>query len=224
MGTEMARALAGINALTAIDLIAVAVFAMTGALTASRKQLDIVAFVWLGVVTGVGGGTLRDLLLGVPVFWVQQPLFVVLSAVVSALVFFVAHVPQSRYRVLLWLDAVGLAFVSVAGAEKALAAGVGPAIAVVMGVITAAVGGILRDVLGQEPSILLKKEIYITAALLGAVSYVAALGVGSSTLVAQILGIGLAFALRALAINRAWSLPTYRARPGRTPEEIERLF
>jgi hypothetical protein len=76
MATEFARALASMHALTAIDLIAVAVFAITGALTASRKQLDIVAFIWLGVVTGVGGGTLRDLLLGVPVFWVQQPAFV----------------------------------------------------------------------------------------------------------------------------------------------------
>jgi uncharacterized membrane protein YeiH len=223
MAIEIARVFSAMTALTAIDLIAVAVFAITGALTASRKQLDIVAFVWLGVVTGVGGGTLRDLLLGVPVFWIQQPVFVVLSAAVAALVFFVAHVPQSRYRVLLWLDAVGLAFVSVAGAEKALAAGVGPTIAVVMGVITAAVGGIVRDVLGQEPSILLKKEIYITAALLGAVSYVAALGVGASTPVAQMLGIGLAFALRALAITRGWSLPTYRARRGRTAEELERL-
>jgi uncharacterized membrane protein YeiH len=212
-----------LNTLTAIDLIAVAVFAITGALTASRKQLDIVAFVWLGVVTGVGGGTLRDLLLGVPVFWVLQPVYVVLSAVVSALVFFVAHVPQSRYRVLLWLDAVGLAFVSVAGAEKALAAGVGPTIAVVMGVITAAVGGIVRDVLGQEPSILLKKEIYITAALTGAAVYVAALGFGASTLIAQVFGIGLAFALRALAIRRGWSLPTYRTRRGRTAEELETL-
>jgi uncharacterized membrane protein YeiH len=223
MGIEVARALAAMNALAAIDLIAVAVFAVTGALTASRKQLDIVAFVWLGVVTGVGGGTLRDLLLGLPVFWVKQPVFVLVSAVVSALVFFVAHVPQSRYRVLLWLDAVGLAFVSVAGAEKALAAGVGPAIAVVMGIITAAVGGIVRDVLGQEPSILLKKEIYITAALLGAVAYVAAIGAGAPNTVAQVIGIGLAFGLRALAIRRGWSLPTYRPRPGRTTDEIDQL-
>jgi uncharacterized membrane protein YeiH len=223
MATEFARAFASMHALTAIDLISVAVFAITGALTASRKQLDIVAFVWLGVVTGVGGGTLRDLLLGVPVFWVQQPVYVLLSAAVAALVFFIAHVPQSRYRVLLWLDAVGLAFVSVAGAEKALAAGAGPTIAVVMGVITAAVGGIVRDVLGQEPSILLKKEIYITAALLGAVAYVAALGAGTTTLLAQMIGIGLAFGLRALAISRGWSLPTYRTRAGRTAAEIERL-
>ncbi len=223
MATEFARALASMHALTAIDLIAVAVFAITGALTASRKQLDIVAFVWLGVVTGVGGGTLRDLLLGVPVFWVQQPIYVLLSAAVAALVFFVAHVPQSRYRVLLWLDAVGLAFVTVAGAEKALAAGAGPTIAVVMGVITAAVGGIVRDVLGQEPSILLKKEIYITAALLGAVAYVAALGAGTTNLLAQVIGIALAFGLRALAITRGWSLPTYRTRAGRTAAEIERL-
>ncbi len=223
MVTEVVQVFALLQTLPAVDLIAVAVFAITGALTASRKQLDIVAFIWLGVVTGVGGGTLRDMLLGLPVFWVQQPAFVVVSALVSALVFFVAHIPQSRYRVLLWLDAVGLAFVAVAGAEKALSAGAGPTIAVVMGIITAAVGGIVRDVLGQEPSILLKKEIYITAALLGAVAYVAALGAGTSSPVAQAIGIGLAFVLRALAIIRGWSLPTYRARAGRSAAEIERL-
>jgi uncharacterized membrane protein YeiH len=129
-------------------------------------------------------------------------------------------VPQSRYRLLLWLDAVGLAFVAVAGAEKGLAAGAGASVAIVMGVITAAVGGIIRDVLGQEPSILLKKEIYVTAAMLGAVGYVAALAAGVPGVLAQIVGIGLAFALRALAIARGWSLPTYRPRPGRTSAEI----
>ena len=227
MATDVAgnvsSALDALHALPLIDLIAVAVFAVTGALTASRKQLDVVAFVWLGVVTGVGGGTLRDLLLGVPVFWINQPAFVVVSTAASVMVFLLAHLPLSRYRVILWLDAVGLAFVAVAGAEKALAAGAGATIAVVMGVITAAVGGIVRDVLGQEPSILLRKEIYITAALLGAVTYVLALGLGSTQVVAQTLGIALAFSLRALAIVRGWSLPTYRARQGRTEAEIEEL-
>jgi uncharacterized membrane protein YeiH len=220
MAIEVARAFA---ALPVIDLVAVAVFAVTGALTASRKEMDIIGFIWLGVVTGVGGGTLRDLLLGLPVFWVREPAFVLVSAAVAALVYFVAHIPQSRYRVLLWLDAVGLAFVAVAGAEKALAAGAGATIAVVMGVITAAVGGIVRDVLGQEPSIILKREIYVTAALLGAVAYVAALGVGATPVAAQALGIALAFGLRALAIARGWSFPTYRARPGRTEDEIDKL-
>ncbi len=111
----------------------------------------------------------------------------------------------------------------VVGAEKGLAAGAGATVAIVMGVITAAVGGIVRDVLGQEPSILLKKEIYVTAALLGAVVYVGVLATGASVPVAQAAGIGFAFALRAMAIIRGWSLPTYRARPGRTSAEIDRL-
>jgi uncharacterized membrane protein YeiH len=223
MATDHQSILHVLQSLPLIDLIAVAVFAVTGALTASRKQLDVVAFVWLGVVTGVGGGTLRDLLLGVPVFWIRQPAFVLVSTAASVLVFFFAHMPLSRYRVILWLDAVGLAFVAVAGAEKALTAGAGATIAVVMGVITAVVGGIVRDVLGQEPSILLRKEIYITAALLGAVTYVLALGLGGTQALAQMLGIASAFVLRALAIVRGWSLPTYRARPGRTEAEIDKL-
>jgi uncharacterized membrane protein YeiH len=223
MATDFTGIAALFHGLPLIDLVAVAVFAVTGALTASRKQMDIIGFVWLGVITGVGGGTLRDLLLGVPVFWVREPAYVLVSAAVSALVFFTAHVPQSRYRVVLWLDAVGLAFVAVGGAEKGLAAGAGATIAVVMGVITAAVGGIIRDVLGQEPSIILRKEIYVSAALLGAMGYVAALGLGAAAIVAQAVGIGLAFGLRALALTRGWSFPTYRARPGRSEAEIEKL-
>lgn len=117
----------------ALDWFGIAVFAVTGALVASRKQMDIFGFALLGTVTGVGGGTIRDVLLGaLPVFWVQQPAYVLTCVAVSTLVFFFAHVPQSRYRVLLWLDAAGLALFAVLGAEKALAAGAGPVVAVFM--------------------------------------------------------------------------------------------
>lgn len=101
-----------------MDLIAVAVFAVTGALVASRKEMDIVGFMWLGIVTGIGGGTVRDLILDVPVFWIKQPAYVVTCAAASVLVYFTAHLLHSRYRVILWLDAVGLAMVTVAGTAK----------------------------------------------------------------------------------------------------------
>lgn len=201
--------------LLAFDFAAVAVFAITGALTASRKQLDIIGFVWLAIVTGVGGGTVRDLLLAQPVFWIGTPVYILIAAAAAVLVYFTAHIPSSRYRLILWLDAVGLAFVTVLGAEKALVAGASPVIAVVMGTITASLGGIIRDVLGHEPSILLKKEIYISAALAGSVVYVAALGVGAPAPLAAIVAALSAFALRAGAIILGWTLPTYRARPGR---------
>jgi uncharacterized membrane protein YeiH len=206
---------------TAVDLSAAVVFAITGALVASRKQMDVVAFMWLGVVTGIGGGTVRDLLLGVPVFWVRDPSPVIACIVASVLVHFTAHLLLSRYRLLLWLDALGLALVTIAGTAKGLDAGAGPVVAVVMGVITAAVGGILRDVIGQEPSIILKREIYVTASVAGAVVYVLAIGGGLGKVTAAVAGFVVAFAVRALAIWFGWTLPAYRARAGRTPEEID---
>ncbi len=207
---------------TAVDLSAAVVFAITGALVASRKQMDVVAFMWLGVVTGIGGGTVRDLLLGVPVFWVSDPLPVIACLVASVIVHFTAHLVMSRYRLLLWLDALGLALVTIAGTAKGLDAGAGPIVAVVMGVITAAVGGIIRDIIGQEPSVILKREIYVTASVAGAIAYVLLMGGGAGKAVAAILGFAIAFSVRAAAIVYGWTLPAYRARAGRTPEEIER--
>ena len=201
--------------IVAVDYVAVAVFAVTGALVASRKQLDIIGFLWLAIVTGVGGGTVRDLLLDLPVFWIKNPGYIVVAAAAAILVYLTAHMPRSRYQLILWLDAIGLAFYAVLGAEKALVAGAAPLIAVVMGMITASLGGIIRDVLGHEPSILLKKEIYITAALAGATVYVTALGLTLPAIAAAVLGAAAAFGLRSGAILKGWSLPTYRSRPGR---------
>lgn len=209
--------------LTAVDLAAAVVFAITGALVASRKQMDVVGFMWLGVVTGVGGGTVRDLLLSVPVFWVRDATPVVACIVASVLVHFTAHLVLSRYRLLLWLDAVGLALVTVAGTAKGLDAGAGPVVAVVMGVVTAAVGGIIRDVIGQEPSIILKREIYVTASVAGALAYVGMIGAGVDKAIAGAVGFASAFVVRAVAIQTGLTLPAYRPRAGRNLADIERL-
>ncbi len=203
------------NSLTTLDLIAVAVFAITGALTASRKELDLIGFLWLAIVTGIGGGTFRDLLLAQPVFWIKEPAYIVVAAVAAVVVYLTAHIPQSRYRWILWLDAIGLAFVTIVGTEKALAAGASPIIAVVMGMLTASLGGIIRDILGHEPSILLRREIYITASVAGAIVYVATLAIGIPQVWCALLGAAATLALRAGAITRGWSLPTYKPRPGR---------
>lgn len=200
--------------LTVMDLVAVAVFAITGALVASRKEMDIIGFLWLGIITGVGGGTVRDLLLGLPVFWMHEPVYVVTSVVMSVAVYFTAHLAQSRMKILLWLDAVGLSMVTVAGTAKGLDAGVGPINAIVMGVITASLGGIIRDILGHEPSIILRKEIYVTASLLGALIYAASIGLGANNAVGTALGFSVAFFVRGFAMIYGWSLPTYRSRPG----------
>src|SRR5438270_11752685 len=134
--------------LTAIDWFGPAVFAVTGALVASRKRMDITGFILLGCVTGMGGGSLRDAMLGaLPVFWVRQPVYLAICVAVSAATFFLAHIPESRYRVLLWLDAAGLALFCVVGADSALTAGASESIAVAMGVMTANFGGAIPDII-----------------------------------------------------------------------------
>lgn len=209
--------------ITALDLFGVAIFAVTGALVASRKQMDIFGFALLGTVTGIGGGSVRDLLLGVPVFWVQHPLYVGICIAVSAIVFFTAHIPESRYRVLMWLDAVGLSFFCVVGASKGLEAGAGGFIAVVMAVITASLGGIIRDVIGGESPFLLRKEIYVTAALAGAVVFVACWVFGIPDAVGAVAGFATCFAIRGFGLRYGLALPTYKGRPGRTEEELKQL-
>src|SRR6187402_611829 len=112
------------------DVIAAIVFAVSGALVASRKGMDVMGFMWLAVITGVGGGTVRDLILGVPVFWVQNPVYVSVCLVTAVAMHFVAPLVESRYRTLLWFDAFGLALVTVAGTVKALDVGTPALIAV----------------------------------------------------------------------------------------------
>lgn len=209
-----------LDPMSLFDLAGIAVFAVTGALVASRKQMDIFGFGLLGTVTGIGGGTVRDVLLGVPVFWVKDPSSVIVCVAVASLTFFTAHIPESRYRLLLWLDAVGLGAFAVRGAEKALAAGSGTVVAVLMAVITATFGGIIRDVLGGESSLLLRREIYVTAALAGALVYVLILGAGLPGDLAAGFGFLVGFGLRALALRFNWSLPVYRPRRARSPEEL----
>ena len=198
-----------------VDIFATLAFAISGALVASRKQMDIVGFAWLAVITGVGGGTVRDLILDTPVFWVEDSLPLVVCLASAIAVYFGAHLLQSRYALILWMDAAGLALVTVAGADKGLAAGAGPLVAVVMGVVTGSVGGILRDLIGQEPSIILRREVYVTASLAGACLYVFLAGLDGDRVISVACGLLTIFAIRGFAIVYGWSLPTYRARPGR---------
>jgi uncharacterized membrane protein YeiH len=205
-------------AVSLLDLLGVAVFALTGALVASRKQMDLVGFAFLGTVTGIGGGTVRDVVLGqTPVFWVSDPLYLLVCIACSVLVFFTAHVPRSRLVWLVRLDAVGLALFAVLGADKALAHG--PVVAAAMGVVTAVMGGMIRDILGGESPVILRKEIYATAALAGALVYLTALLVLPRD-PALLLGFLAALGLRGLALGRGWSLPTYRPREARRPEDV----
>jgi uncharacterized membrane protein YeiH len=192
------------------DVLAAVVFAVSGSLVASRKGLDVMAFMWFAVMTGVGGGTVRDVILNVPVFWVQNPVYVSACLVTAVVMHFVAPLVESRYRTLLWFDAFGLALVTVAGTVKALDVGAPALVAVAMGAVTGSVGGIIRDTMGHVPSVLLRQEIYITASVLGACAYVGLNGLGVGRFAAMIAAFLVTFSVRSLAIKFGWSLPVFR--------------
>jgi uncharacterized membrane protein YeiH len=196
-----------------LDWLGIVVFAASGGVVASRKNMDIVGFALLASVTAIGGGTVRDVVMGLtPVFWVKQPSILLVSVMVGIATFFVAHLLQSRLRFLLWLDAVGLALFSVTGAQTALAAGAGPSVAVALGVASATFGGIIRDVLGGESPLVLRNEIYVTAALIGALFTVGTTALAWSLNASLVVGFVSAFIVRAAALNWNLSLPRYKNR------------
>lgn len=195
------------------DMLAAVAFAVSGSLVASRKGLDIFGFMWLAFLTGVGGGTVRDVVLDVPVFWIVEPAHVVACLLTATLMFFVAPKVASRMQLVLWFDAIGLALVTVVGTVKGLDHGVAPLIAVVMGVVTATVGGILRDIVGNEKSIILRREIYVTAAVLGGSTYVGLSTLELGLTEAAIAAFLVTFIVRGLAMTYNWSLPSFYREP-----------
>lgn len=199
------------SVLTVAEWIGIVVFASTGALVASRNQMDVLGFVLLGTMTGIGGGTLRDVLLGIhPILWVGRPEYLIVCFAASIATFFLAPMIQSRMRLMLWLDAIGLALFSAIGVERALSTGAAPVVAATMGVITATFGGILRDVLGQERSVIFGQELYITCAIVTSVAFVLIDQTGAARELTLGLSTLAGFALRTGALNRGWSLPRYR--------------
>lgn len=192
-----------------LDLAGVAVFALTGALSAARERQTFVTMAFFALLTGVGGGSVRDLLIGAPVFWIHDGSFAALCLTVAVLVW-MTPIAWWRGRLLDYADAAGLAAYAVLGSAKALSYGVPPAPAFVMGVVTGCVGGIIRDVIAGRPSILMRPELYVTAAALSAALCVAGdwagLPEGPVWIGAALAG----FALRAAAIRWSLALPAYR--------------
>lgn len=192
-----------------LDLFGISVFAASGALAAARRQQTLVTFSFFALVTGVGGGTIRDLLIGAPVFWVQDWRVPAVCLATAGLIW-MTPARLWKGRALDWFDAVGLAVYAVFGAAKALSFDIPLLPAMMMGVITACVGGIIRDVLAGEPSILLRPEIYVTAAALSSGLFVLLAWLGVPLVIAAAIGALSGFMLRALAIWRGLAIPSYR--------------
>ncbi|MDP3493733.1 MAG: trimeric intracellular cation channel family protein [Hyphomonadaceae bacterium] len=194
--------------LSVLDYAGVAMFAASGALMAASKRQDVVTFIFFAAITGVGGGTLRDLLIDAPVFWVLDPGYVIVCSVVAVLIY-LTRGRGVHEQTLLWLDAVGLCIYAVVGAAKALSLGVHPVICVVMGALTATFGGIIRDVLAGEPSILLRRELYITPAIVSAAVFVVLRTMGVDWTWASSIAVVLGFIVRAGAIRWKWHMPAF---------------
>jgi len=191
-----------------LDLAGTAVFALTGALLAARLKQTFVTMAFFALVTGVGGGSVRDLLIGAPVFWVRDPWVAPVCLGVALLAWFTPH-RWWEGKLLDWADALGLAAYAVLGTAKALAYGIAPVPAVLMGVITGCVGGVIRDVLAGRPSIIMRPEIYVTAAALASALCAVGHAMGLPRELAWTVAALAGFGLRGLAITRGLALPGY---------------
>ncbi|EKE74092.1 trimeric intracellular cation channel family protein [Celeribacter baekdonensis] len=205
------------SVLSALDYTAVIVFAISGALAASRAQLDIVGFAFVACLTAVGGGTIRDVLLNRDaVFWISDPTYILIATLIATIVFFTAHLFESRLKALMWADAIALGVAVAAGAGVALKLGQPPVIIALMGVATGCFGGLMRDVVCNEvPLILTQGELYASAALAGAIAMITASYLDFTPIYSYISCAVLTFGLRAGSLIFGWSLPVYKSRPPR---------
>ena len=194
-----------------LNIAAIVVFAITGALAAiqSRKEMDIIAVIILGVVTAVGGGTARDVILNLPVFWVYDPSMLIAAVAASIITFFFRSGLKRRLSLLLYLDALGNALLLMSVMKKVFGAGFSWEIAVSAGVLTAIGGGLIRDVLTGRTNLLLSRELYATPILLGALLYVLLLKFIPDSTPLQLGIVGFVFFFRVAAIRLDLSLPRW---------------
>lgn len=193
-----------------LDLLGTVVFAMTGLLAASRKQLDLFGAIVIAMVTAVGGGTLRDLILDQPVFWVEHNIYIYVVVFSTLFLFFYARIKEIPVKLLLYLDALGLAVFSVIGAQKAMALGLSDPIVIMTGVMTGVVGGVIRDVLMGEVPLIFRKEIYATASFVGISLLLVLVHLNLAVDLAVILSVVVIFSLRIWAILFNIGLPVFQ--------------
>lgn len=196
------------NLVFALEMLGTAAFAITGALAASRKNMDIFGFFVLALMPAIGGGTVRDVIIDrTPVFWIADNRYVIVALVAALVVYLTSWKPGSRRRLLIWMDALGLALFATLGTQISLAHETGPLVAVMLGVTTAVTGGMIRDIICTEIPLVLSGEIYATAAFVSSLIYVAADYMDLNESMAVGLAVAFGFLVRALAIRFEWSLP-----------------
>jgi len=197
-----------------LEMLGTAAFAVSGALAASRKRMDIFGFCVLALMPAVGGGTIRDIVIDrVPVFWVSDNRYVAVAIIAALVVFFAPYRgPGSRQRLLVWADALGLALFAALGTEICLQHNTGPLVAVMLGVTTAVTGGMIRDVICNEIPLILSREIYATAAFVSSLAYVVADRMALGDTASLTIGVLTGLAVRGLAIIYDWSLPSFGSR------------
>jgi len=194
-----------------LDLLGVAVFAVSGALAAGRSGLDLLGVVVIAALTAVGGGTLRDLLLARhPIFWIADPTYLVVISAAALLTVASARLLRPPRNALLLADALGLALFAMSGAQIAEATGGSPLVVVLMGTMTGVAGGVLRDLLCGEIPLILRRDVYATAAIGGISSYLILQSLGMGRSWASAVGMTLVVGLRVLAIVWGWQLPIFR--------------
>ncbi|GGI69554.1 trimeric intracellular cation channel family protein [Shewanella gelidii] len=196
------------------DLCGTAVFALSGALAAGRHKMDPFGVIVLASVTAVGGGSIRDTLMGAtPVFWINDPTYIIVILSTVLLTILLVRKPKRvPQKVLPIADALGLALFTIIGAEKALSMGLSGMSAVIMGLITGVGGGIIRDILCRQVPMVLRTEIYATASIAGGIGYTCSLSFGMADLSAMFLAMSTAFAIRLAAITWHLSLPAFDLR------------
>ena len=202
------------------EMVGTIACAISGIRLAAGKNFDWFGAYVIGLVTAIGGGTLRDLLLDIPVFWMQSWWYLAVTALSLATVIVFRNILVSRDRILFIFDSIGLAMFCVIGIQKTLAVGYPMWVAASMGVITGAFGGVLRDILINEVPLIFRKDIYATACLLGAVVYWLILELGGSGFAQQVSCAATVIILRVLALRYSLSLPTLAPLPkSRKPPE-----
>lgn len=202
-----------------IEILGTIAFAISGIRLAAAKRFDWFGAYVVGLVTAIGGGTVRDVLLDIPVFWMLSPMYLSVTGISLVTVIIFQRLLVKGMRTLFLFDAIGLALFVVVGIEKTLAAGYPMWVATVMGIITGSFGGVTRDILLNEEPLFFRKDIYATACLAGGVAYWLLILTPAPAWVAQSMCGITVIGLRVAAVTYGWSLPILKVDPKSLPDE-----